>query len=469
MTNFLHGVETVTVNIAGQSFVVVKSGVIGLIGISPTGPVNQLVFCKSKNDFSQFGKSLPGFTIPQTLEVFALNNAATVLVVNVFDPATHVTQVTAEAHTVTNGKLALSFAPIGAVTVLDSESAPVTYVLGTDYSIDEYGNFKVLSNAIADATALKFTYKKLNLAAITATVINGGNTDDVRTGSALFDLAYNTYGFNPKIFIAPGFSTVTAVASNLRALADKFRGVDYCDAPAGTAVNDAIAGRGSAGSIASFNISHQRTELLYPELLKFDTASNQDVPFPYSAFKAALRQQVDNNEGFWVSDSNHVINCDGIELAISASLNDGTCDANQLNAVGISTVFNTFGTGIRSWGNRNSSFPAATDPKTFTNIVRIDDIVSESLELGALPYVDQPLTQALIDVIRESGNSFIRVLIQRGALLPGSKIVYNPDDNSAEELAAGHVVFERIYMGPTPAERITFNSILDITLLSALK
>lgn len=468
---FLHGVETITVDVAGQSFQVVKSGVIGLVGISPVGPVNQLVFCKSKNDFAQFGKSIPGFTIPQALEIFAKNGAATVLVINVFDPATHVTQVTAEPQTVTGGKLKLAFAPIGAVTVLDSASAPVTYIAGTDYSIDEYGNFKVLSTAIADATALKFTYKKLNLSAITATVLNGGKdgTTGVRTGMALWEQAYVTYGFTPKILIAPGFSTITAVASNLRSLLAKYRAVAYLDAPAGTTVNGAIAGRGPAGSITSFNINDRRTELLYPELLKYDTDTNRNIPFPYSAYKAALRQSVDNAEGFWVSDSNHAINCEGVELPITAAINDPDCDANQLNAVGISTVFNTFGTGILAWGNRNSSFPVNSDAKTFTNMVRIDDIVSESMELAAMPYVDKPINQALIDVIREDGNSFIRTLIQRGALLVGSKIVYNPDDNSPAELAAGHIVFERIYMGPTPAERITFKSILDVTLLNALK
>jgi phage tail sheath protein FI len=466
---FLHGVETVNAVIAGQSFNVVKSGVIGLIGIAPAGPANQLVFCKSKNDFSQFGKSLPGFTIPQALEVFALNGAATVFVINVFDATAHTTAVTAEPQTIAAGKLKLAFAPIGAITVLDSAGAPSTLIAGTDYSIDEYGNFKALSTAAANGTVLKFTYKKLNLTAVTASVINGGNTSGVRTGSALFELAFNMFGFNPKILIAPGFSTITAVATTLRALAAKYRGFTYIDAPAGTLVNDAIAGRGPLGSIAPFNVSDQRTELLYPGLKKYDEATNASVVFPYSAFKAALRQQVDNTEGFWVSDSNHPINCDGVELAISASLNEASSDANQLNAAGITTVFNTFGTGIRSWGNRNSTFPSASDPKTFSNVVRTDDIVAESMELAALPYVDKPITQALIDVIREDGNSFIRVLIQRGALLPGSRIIYNPDDNTPEELAAGHIVFERVYMVPTPAERITFKSVLDINLLAALK
>ena len=36
---FLHGIETVNATVAGQTFTVVKSGVIGLLGIAPTGPV----------------------------------------------------------------------------------------------------------------------------------------------------------------------------------------------------------------------------------------------------------------------------------------------------------------------------------------------------------------------------------------------------------------------------------------------
>lgn len=473
MSNFLHGVETVEVDVAGRTYTVVKSGVIGLIGIAPTGPVNQLILCTKEADFSQFGKSLPGFTIPQSLEVILKQGAATVLVINVFDPVTHVTAVTAEAQTVTGGKLKLAFAPIGAVTVLDSAGAPVTFVKDTDYSIDEFGNFKVLSSLIADSTVLKFTYKKLNIAAITATVINGAQdgTTGIRTGSKLWEQAYNTFGFTPKILIAPGFSTLSAVASNLRALADKYRAITYHDAPAGTTVAGAIAGRGPLGSIASFNVSHQRTELLYPELLKYDEATDSNVAFPYSAFLAGVRQAIDNDEaqGFWTSSSNHSINCEGVEVPVSFQLNDSSSETNLLNAAGITTFANTFGTGILTWGNRNSAFPSIAGQKSFSNIIRTFDIVQESMELAAMPYNDKGITQALIDVMREEGNSFIRTLIQRGALPVGSKVVYNPDDNTDEELNNGHVVFQIIDAGIPPAERITFKHVVDITLVANIK
>jgi phage tail sheath protein FI len=473
MSNFLHGVETVDVDFAGRSFTVVKSGVIGLVGIAPTGPRNQLILCTGERDFSQFGKPLPGFTIPQSLEVIANQGAGTVLVVNVFDEGAHTTQITAEAKTVTGGKLKLDAAPIGNVTVLDSAGAPITFISGTDYTIDEYGNFKVLSSLIAESVVLKFTYKKLNIAAVTSSIVIGEQnaTTGLRSGMACWELSYNTYGFTPKILIAPGFSTLSAVASKLRALSDKYRAINYVDAPAGTTVSSAIAGRGPAGSIAHFNVSHQRTELLYPQLLKYDAATNGNVAFPYSAFLAGVRQAIDNDEaqGFWTSSSNHSINCEGVEARISFQLNDSDSETNLLNAAGITTVANAFGTGILTWGNRNSSYPSAAGQRSFSNITRTFDIVQESMEFAALPYVDKGITQALIDVMREEGNSFIRTLIRRGALPVGSKVAYNPDDNTAEELSNGHVVFQVIDAGIPPAERITFKHVLDIKLVSNLK
>lgn len=470
---FLHGVETIQVDSAGRSYLIVKSGVIALIGIAPAGEKNKLILCTGESDFAQFGSPLPGFTIPQALEVIANQGAATVFVVNVFDASIHTTQVTDEAKSVTGGKLKLDAAPIGAVTIKNSDGSPITFQAGTDYTVDAYGNFTTIGSAIAEGTSLKFSYKKLNAAAVNASHLIGAkdSATDARTGSKCFELAYNSYGFNPKIFIAPGFSSLTGVTTLLGTLATKYRGITYIDAPAGVSVNTAITGRGPAGTI-NFNVNDRRIELVYPQLLKYDKATDSKVAFPYSAFLAGIRQAVDNNNadgGFWVSSSNKVIVCEGMETPISGSINDSTADNQILNAAGISTVFNTFGTGIKTFGNRNSSYPAQAGPKTFTNMQRIDDIVSESMELASLPYLDLGITQAFIDTVREEGNSFIRTLIARGALLPGSRVIYNKADNPPEELANGHVVFERVYMGPTPAERITFKSVLDVTLLQQLK
>ena len=50
--------------------------------------------------------------------------------------------------------------------------------------------------------------------------------------------------------------------------------------------------------------------------------------------------------------------------------------------------------------------------------------------------MDLPLNQAQIDTIREAGNTFIRTLVGRGACLPGSRVIYDKNDNAASDLAA---------------------------------
>lgn len=390
--------------------------------------------------------------------------------VNIFDPVQHTAQVTDEVQTVTNGKTKLSAAPIGTVTINDSAGNPVTYIADTDYTLDSFGNFIALSSAIPEGTVLKFTYKKLDAAAITAAQLIGAvdGTTGNRTGMKCWDLSYNLYGFKPKILIAPGYSSMSAIAAELISMATKLRAVCYLDAPYGITVSQAINGRGVAGTI-NFNTSSKRAELLYPHLKWYDAATDSNADFPYSAFKAGIRAAVDNNEGFWVSDSNHeILGIVGAERNISAGISDAQSDANLLNEKGITTIFNSFGSGIRTWGNRNASFPVSTAPDNFVCIRRTADILLESVEQATLQFMDKPINNALIDAIKESVNSFIRTLIGRGALIDG-KCTFDRSKNSNEEIAAGHLVFDINFMAPPAGERISFNSYIDINLLKALK
>jgi phage tail sheath protein FI len=146
---------------------------------------------------------------------------------------------------------------------------------------------------------------------------------------------------------------------------------------------------------------------------------------------------------------------------------DQTSDANVLNAAGIVTVFKVGGS-RRLWGNRSAAWPTDTDVRSFIPLQRVEDIVDESIENGMLPFLDKPLVQATIDAIKETANQFISTLIQRGALLVGSEVYYDPADNTAPELALGHVVFRKVFMAGTPAERITFMSSIQINLLTNL-
>lgn len=469
MADFLHGSETVQTTVGSRSVTVVKSSVIALTGIAPTETgQNEITLVTNKRDAAQFGKQVPNFTIPQALSDILASGDTTVLVVNVFDIDTHTATETAEAQTVANASLKLDYAPIGAVSVfLTDGSTPVTAVLGTDYTIDEFGNFKVLTNhaELANGEDLKFTYKRLDPSTVTTSHIIGtyDSGTDARTGMEAFDNAYSLHGFNGKIFIAPGYSTNTSVVTAMLSKAEKFRGHAFIDAPMTTTKTVAIAGRGPAGTI-NFNTSNKRANLFYPAVKGYIPSTDATGLRWYSSYAAGVRAKVTREEGYWVSMSNHLLPVEGMEFPLTSAINDATTDTNQLNAAGIITIFNSFGTGLKIWGNRNASFPSETGPETFESVVTTRDVIEESIELAMLPFIDKPITQGIIDSIIETVNSFLRRLQSQGAIL-GGECTFDLSKNSVEDIADGKLVFDVTFMPPTPAERITFNTALDITLL----
>lgn len=148
-------------------------------------------------------------------------------------------------------------------------------------------------------------------------------------------------------------------------------------------------------------------------------------------------------------------------------INDPTSEVNTLNEAGVVTVFNSYGSGFRTWGNRSAAYPSSTHPTNFICVRRTADILHESVEYSMLQFMDYPIDNGLIDSICETVNQFIRTLIGRGALIDG-KCTFNQDKNPATEIANGHLVFDIEFMPPTPAERITFESFIDIELLKSL-
>jgi len=170
--------------------------------------------------------------------------------------------------------------------------------------------------------------------------------------------------------------------------------------------------------------------------------------------------------GFWYSPSNKVIKgIVGIEVPISAELNNASCEANALNEVGIVTVFNAFGTGFRTWGNRSSAFPASSTQTNFIQARRTADQIHESLEMAMLDYLDLPINDVVIQAVLQSGNDYMRTLISRGALPKDSRVEFSSAKNPAASIAAGHLTFDVVFCPNPPAERITFESFIDINLL----
>jgi phage tail sheath protein FI len=105
--------------------------------------------------------------------------------------------------------------------------------------------------------------------------------------------------------------------------------------------------------------------------------------------------------------------------------------------------------------------------RTFLSIQRVEDVIRDALEQSLTQYLDRPIDDAFVDTVIESVNKFLRTLVGRGAIVDGA-CRFDPTKNPSSELAAGHVTFDVSYMPPVPAERISFEAVLDTSLLSGV-
>ncbi|AOZ50887.1 phage tail sheath subtilisin-like domain-containing protein [Chromobacterium vaccinii] len=469
--NYLHGVETIEVERGPRPVRTVKSAVIGLIGTAPAGAVNVTTLTLSEKDAAAFGPQLPGFTIPQALTGIYDHGAGTVVVINVLDPAVH--KGSAKDETVTldpaTDSARLKYPAVANVVVKSADGA-TAYIAGQDYVLDAvYGKItRLKTGTVAIGAGLKVSYDYADPSKVTAADIIGAvNAAGNRTGIKALQDTYNKFGFFAKLLIAPGFCTQNTVAAEMAAMADKLDAIAYVDAPIGTAFADALAGRGPAGTI-NFNTSSDRVRLCYPHVMVAD--GNGGLRYePLSSRAAGLRAKVDNDKGFWWSSSNQELaGVVGVERQLTAMIDDPNCEVNQLNASGITTVFNSYGSGFRLWGNRTAAWPTVSHMRNFENVRRTGDVINESIRYFSQQFIDMPLNQATIDALVESVNGYGRKLIGDGALL-GFKAWFDPARNPATELSAGHLLISYKYTVAPPLERLTFETEITSEYLLSLK
>jgi phage tail sheath protein FI len=380
----------------------------------------------------------------------------------------------------------MTFGGPPSTVVVKNSALSTTYVENTDYTIDYVNGllYTKAGGAITAAQALKITAAYCDPSRVAASDIIGTTVGSTRTGIQALQSTFNTMGFFAKLLITPTFTDL-ATAAALLSMANTIKAIAFVDAPPQTSVATMVSNRGAAGN--AWNQASDRLVLTGPYQLKTASSLNPtgvvispqgvigytlttgSVESPYCQWVAGACAANDLNFGFWYSPSNtEIVGILGPDISMYMSAFDPSADTNTLNAAGIMTVFNGFGTGYRTWGNRASSFPSSTSVTTFISIRRTLDVVEQSIQVASLPFLDQPITNGLINSILFSVNGFINGLIQQGALLPGSKISYVPADNTAQTLAAGQLIFEVSVMPPPPAENIIYNFAVNTSLLSNL-
>lgn len=458
--NYLHGIETLEVERGPRAIRVVKSAVIALVGTAPIGPVNELTLSQTEVDDAKFGPDLEGFSIADALTGIHAFGAGTVLVVNVLDPAIHRSNVEGQDRQFGDNDLLQLLHGALQTLELKSEDGNNTYSPVTDYSVNLLtGRITRLASGGIPATAkVKANYTHTDPSKVTpADIIGSVTLAGRRTGLKAFQDSYNLYGFFPKIFIAPGFSTLNSVSVELISSATQLGGVAYIDAPIGSTVQQVIAGRGPLGLI-NFNTSSDRARLCYPHVKIYDARTNGERLQPLSIRAAGLRAKVDNDKGYWWSSSNQeLVGVIGLERPLTARVDDPNSEVNLLNENGVTTVFNSFGTGLRLWGNRTAAWPTVTHMRNFENVRRTKDVADESIRYSSLQFVDMPITNSLIDSLTETVNQFFRKLIGDEALL-GGECWYDPSRNPQTAIELGHLLINYKLTVPVPFERGTFET-----------
>ncbi|MDL2289957.1 phage tail sheath subtilisin-like domain-containing protein [Paludibacteraceae bacterium OttesenSCG-928-F17] len=295
-----------------------------------------------------------------------------------------------------------------------------------------------------------------------------------RTGLKLFETALLKFGFEPMIYIAPRYSALAAIKTELIAITNKSEVMAYIDTPDGMTYTEVLASRNGSGQFATLN---EGQKLLFPHFLVAnpdyvapeegeEATEPEFLNIPMSAYAAGLRAKVDLEDGWHVSSSNHAFTgVDGLDVALTFGLGDTTCEVNMLNAQGVTTAVNMYGGGIVEWGNYTAGYPGNMNTEAFECVRRTRAIMKRAIQKACIPFIDKPLIQANIDAIRNTVNQYLNTLKAQNRILYGI-CMYRKENNPLNELAQGHVTFDIEFTPAIPMQRLTYSYKIDLTQLS---
>ena len=471
MAEFLHGIEVLYRQSRPEPRPIrtLRSNVIGLVGTARIGPINTPVLIRNRVDaVTMFGNDFG--TIPGALDGIYDQGGASVVVINVLDPAVHKTPVAMAAVTAV-GDVATIPSPVFPVSdVAVRPAGGADYTLGTDYTVDlatgTITRIAASGTTFAQDATIEIDYAYPNEAdAALVTAVVGGV--DMATGNyeGLHALlaAQGSLKVRPKIVCAPGYSHEAGVIAELPGVLDRLLGVAVVSGP-NTTDAAVITLRDTIGS--------RRMYLLDPHGLVYDTAAAASVDEDATARIAGVIAVNDSQRnGPWHSPSNREINgLVGTARPIDFGVSDPNSRSNRLNEKEIATIIQL--DGFRLWGNRSCN-SAANDPKwNFLNVTRTADAIAESIVEAHLWAVDRCINKEYVAAVIGSVQAYIDTLASParpgGQAILGGSVWIDPAANPATEIEQGHVSFAYDFTPCYPAERVTFSAVLTNDYLEGI-
>lgn len=460
---FRHGVYKSEVPTGIIAPVQGEAGLPVVVGTAPVfqvdaANVNKPVLCYSYAEAVQaFGYSSDwdNYTLCEFIySQFVLYGMSPVVMINVFDPATHKEAGAFKAYTITDGKINLGDKAMLPLSFKDNAN----YVADKDYvtSYDDDGNLilsVVSDGAMKNLASVEISFNKAKPESVTAAQIIGGI--DAATGKSkgleLVNNVFPKFRLVPGLLCSPKWSENAEVAAIMRAKADNINGIFT-----GQAVIDIPAGSSGAPVYTAVpewknknNYMAERQIVCWPKIKlgeKIYHLSTQLVGLMNKTDKA-------HADVPYKSPSNELLQMTSCVNDAGDEIELGLEQANYLNSQGIVTALN-FMSGWVAWGNRTGAYPANSDPKdAFIPVRRMFDFIGNTFIQTFWQKTDEPMTPRLIRTIIDSFNLYLNGLTAREMLL-GGRIEFLESENVLTDLMDGKLKFHVFITPPPPAEMI---------------
>lgn len=450
-----HGVQTQTANTAAAFVPLGLNNNIFLVGIADVSEVNTLHLVKNKSDATFFGKENPAFTIPNALRVIQDIANCNIVVVNVFNPVTHTTEIINESQIVNNGVIQTDQIIYNLISITDP-TGTTTYVEGTDYTYTvQYGIQVISGGALADGDSVQVNYNYVDPTKVQNSIIGGGTPGNY-TGMTMINDVLPTLGITPNFLCCPTYCKITAIASAMSGFATSLNlqtTVSHIITGDQSVDINVIASERLGSSVlpGPFNIQNTRVDLQYGDWEVTSNAyTNQQYVISGDVVNIALSAYQETNLSFGASYSNvlHPALSTYIPIGVLADnsnpvvLNGQGYNnyMNLLNGIGVNCILTIPNYGTVVWGNVNSAYNTAlaTAPFTFSNIQRSIDIMERVSATAILRYID--FTDDF-DVIFEGSKELIDSVLSQSAQLKvitnGYQITLDPINNTPATQANG--------------------------------
>lgn len=439
---------------SGTTAVYVGTAPINLVrGYAGMDLVNTPVKISNLNEAYEkmgYSEDWDSFTLCEAIKAHFNNsygNAGPVVFINVLDPATHkATDAISEEITFVNGR-----AYIESDTIILDTLAIADKVEGTDYTVEyDFTAGRVVLETKTITEAVTVSYSVVDASEVlVADIVGKATAEGEFAGLGAVQLVYQELGLIPNIINAPKYSSLKEVYLAMINAGTKINGHwdAFINADISIAQNDTIA-KAIEWKEANGYIN-ERSKAYYP---KWQTKDGEI--YHLSTFATWLMLQIDaeHNGVPMETPSNKQIPA-GKQYFGENSKNRGFDQqtANQLNANGITTA--VFWGGINVlWGPHTAAFEdgAILDNRAiFDNSIRTMMYISNSFQQDWGLTIDQPMTRALADTIKNVEQEKADALKAIGALIGKPVVEFNESENTVDDLIQGNFTWKN-EMTPTP-------------------